>query len=249
MSPDQKHTSSSKHGPSSKRGPEAEHGPEADTPPRSPRAKSDLTAESLKVLAHPLRSQLLSALRRGGPATATALAAELRTNTGATSYHLRKLADVDLVTDTGEGEGRRRLWQASTGLTSWEPSTFADDEDAVTALNWLGREHLRHFVDQQTRWLDVAATWPGEWQDATATSDDLVLLDAGEALALREELWEVVQRYRAIATEGTDASGDSPRSPADPDHPDRRRVGVHLHLVPIDLADEPGQPADDEPRR
>lgn len=207
-----------------------------------PRAQSDLTAESLKVLAHPLRSQLLSALRRGGPATATTLAAELGTNTGATSYHLRKLADVDLVTDTGEGEGRRRLWQASTGLTSWEPSAFAGDEDAVTALNWLGREHLRHFVDQQTHWLDVAATWPGEWQDATATSDDLVRLDAGEVLALREELWEVIQRYRALATAGTDASGDSPATPGDPAHPDRRRVGVHLHFVPIDLSDDaPGE--------
>ena len=57
---------------------------------------SDLTgvrldASALRVLAHPLRSRLLSALRRGGPATATELAKTLGTNSGATSYHLRKL--------------------------------------------------------------------------------------------------------------------------------------------------------------
>ncbi|WP_242653142.1 winged helix-turn-helix domain-containing protein, partial [Intrasporangium flavum] len=60
-----------------------------------------LTPESLRVLAHPLRSRLLGALRRGGPATATDLAAALGTNSGATSYHLRKLESVGLVEDTG----------------------------------------------------------------------------------------------------------------------------------------------------
>ena len=56
---------------------------------------------------------------RSGSATATELAAELSTNTGATSYHLRKLESVGLVTDTGEGEGKRRLWRASTQYHSW----------------------------------------------------------------------------------------------------------------------------------
>ena len=60
-----------------------------------------LDARALKTLAHPLRSRLLSALRIGGPRTATDLAAELGTNSGATSYHLRKLESVGLVTDTG----------------------------------------------------------------------------------------------------------------------------------------------------
>src|ERR671917_2926062 len=70
-----------------------------------------LDAQAVKVLAHPLRSRLLSQLRTAGPATATDLATELNTNTGATSYHLRKLESVGLVTDTGEGEGKRRLWR------------------------------------------------------------------------------------------------------------------------------------------
>ena len=49
------------------------------------------------MLAHPLRSRLLDELRLSGPATATTLAAVLHTNSGATSYHLRKLAEVALV--------------------------------------------------------------------------------------------------------------------------------------------------------
>lgn len=81
-----------------------------------------LDAGSLRVLAHPLRSRLLGALRRDGPATATDLAAALGTNSGATSYHLRKLEAVGLVADTGKGEGRRRLWRAATRSHSWRVS-------------------------------------------------------------------------------------------------------------------------------
>ena len=65
-----------------------------------------LDSASVKILAHPLRSRLVGALRNGGPATATALAGVLGTNSGATSYHLRKLEEVGLVVDTGEGVHR-----------------------------------------------------------------------------------------------------------------------------------------------
>src|SRR5215217_6608077 len=83
-----------------------------------------LDAEAVKTLAHPLRSRLLSALRTGGPATATDLASTLSTNSGATSYHLRRLESVGLVTDTGDGEGKRRLWRATTESHQWEDGDF-----------------------------------------------------------------------------------------------------------------------------
>ena len=80
-----------------------------------------LDATALRVLAHPLRSRLLAQLRLHGPATATDLADVLDTNTGATSYHLRKLESVGLVTDTGTGAGKRRVWEASSRGHEWEP--------------------------------------------------------------------------------------------------------------------------------
>ena len=98
-----------------------------------------LDAAALRVLAHPLRSRLLSRLRVDGPSTATDLAGVLGTNTGATSYHLRKLESVGLVADTGDGEGRRRLWRASTRSHSFDPSDHRDDDDASAALGWLQR--------------------------------------------------------------------------------------------------------------
>ena len=101
------------------------------------------------------------ASRVGGPATATDLAAALGTNSGATSYHLRRLESVGLVTDTGDGEGKRRLWRASTESHQFEPSDFAGDEDAETALNWLVRDYARHFAEQFERWLDVESDLAG----------------------------------------------------------------------------------------
>src|SRR5262245_46786367 len=168
----------------------AAHKPPTDTPP--PDDNVWLTAESVKVLAHPLRSRLLSALRSGGPATATDLATELGTNSGATSYHLRKLESVGLVRDTGEGEGKRRLWRAASEYTSWQPSDFEGDEDSETALNWLTRDYARHFSEQYDKWLDVSMCWPTRWQDVCGSNDAAVLVTADALGDMQQEMWELI---------------------------------------------------------
>jgi DNA-binding transcriptional ArsR family regulator len=182
-----------------------------------------LDARALKVLAHPLRSRLLSALRRGGPATATALATALGTNSGATSYHLRKLEAVGLVTDTGDGEGKRRLWRASTDSHQFEPSDFAGDEDAETALNWLVRDYTRHFAEQFERWLDVESTWPPEWRDAAGMSDSFIIATPEQVEELKAEVDELLARYRRVGQ-------GNPRA---------RRLAVYSVLYPLDLDKAP----------
>ncbi|QTE28248.1 ArsR/SmtB family transcription factor [Pengzhenrongella sicca] len=182
-----------------------------------------LDAAALKVLAHPLRSRLLSALRRGGPATATDLARQLGTNTGATSYHLRKLETVGLVADTGEGEGKRRLWRAATDSHGWTVSDFAGDEDSETALNWLVRDYSRLLGREFERWLDVEGSWPLPWRDAAGMSDYAMLVTAEQAEALKAELDELVTRYR-LAGQG---------------NPEARRLALWSVLIPTDL-DEGG---------
>ena len=96
----------------------------------------------LQVLAHPLRTRLLGALRLHGPATSTALAARLGTNSGATSYHLRQLAEAGLIEDDPErSNGRDRWWRAAHDATSWTSADFEDDPDARAADDWLLRHH------------------------------------------------------------------------------------------------------------
>ncbi|WP_372593548.1 ArsR/SmtB family transcription factor [Actinotalea sp.] len=177
-----------------------------------------LDAGALKVLAHPLRSRLLTALRRGGPATATELAAALGTNSGATSYHLRTLESVGLVSDTGEGEGKRRLWRAATESHGWSTSDFTGDEDAQAALNWLVRDYARALGSQFERWLDVEAEWPVAWRDAAGMSDWLMVLTAEQAEEFSAELGRLVERYRR-AGQG---------------HPDAQRLALYTVLFPMD---------------
>ncbi|MEO7447281.1 MAG: winged helix-turn-helix domain-containing protein [Humibacillus sp.] len=199
--------------------------PSSATPATAPADNLWLTTESLRVLAHPLRSRLLGALRRGGPATATDLAGALGTNSGATSYHLRKLEAVGLVLDTEEGEGRRRLWRAASGSHSWQPSDVDGDEDSEAALNWLTRDYARHFSEQYDRWLDVSTTWTTDWQDACGSSDASVLLTAEALEAMRVEMFDLVQRYRRVGQ----------------GNPQARRIAVYTFAYPLDLDRPPAR--------
>ena len=185
-----------------------------------------LDATALRVLAHPLRSRLLSELRLGGPATATDLAERLSTNTGATSYHLRKLESVGLVTDTGEGEGKRRLWRASTSFHNFDPSDYRDDDDATAALGWLQRDYLRRMAERGARWLDVGEQWPAEWVDAAGLSDTFVVVTAAQLRTLQGELDAVLERWRFAGEQD----------------PAARRVQVSVLSHPSDLGAEPPEP-------
>lgn len=178
-----------------------------------------LDATALKTLAHPLRSRLLSTLRRGGPATATDLASTLGTNSGATSYHLRRLESVGLVADTGEGEGKRRLWKAATDSHQFEPSDFVGDEDAETALNWLVRDYIRHLGEQFERWLDVESTWPTAWRDAAGMDDTFVIATPEQVQAMKAELDAVYERYRRVGQ----------------GNPAARRLAAYSVIYPLDL--------------
>jgi len=184
-----------------------------------------LSPEAVKVLAHPLRSRLLSQLRRTGSASATELAALLGTNSGATSYHLRKLESVALVVDTEAGKGKERLWRASSEQHSWMASDFADDEDAETALNWLERDYVRHFANQAERWLDLAPTWPVEWADHLGLNDNVALVTREQLVAMRAEIEKVLQKYRRVGQ----------------GNPQAKRVAVYTYAYPVDLDKVPGE--------
>ncbi len=178
-----------------------------------------LDSAAVRVLAHPLRSRLLSALRLHGPATATELADRLATNTGATSYHLRKLESVGLVEDTDEGEGKRRVWRAASEYHSWHPSDFEGDDDAKTSLGWLTRDYVRIAAEQMQRWMDIEQSWPVEWRDALGIGDDVVEVTAAQAKAMQEDLIELVARYREAG------KGD----------PDAKRVSVWHMMHPLEV--------------
>jgi hypothetical protein len=152
-----------------------------------------------------------------GPATATALARELRTNTGATSYHLRKLASVGLVDETADGRGRERWWRASTSSHAWRERDVAGDPDAQAASAWLKRHYLHYFADRYERWLDGANDESLDWRDAADSGDAELRVSPDRLRQFEAELLALVERYR-------DPS---------PDDSEARRVAFYYYTFPL----------------
>jgi DNA-binding transcriptional ArsR family regulator len=176
-----------------------------------------LDVRAIKVLAHPLRSRLLTALRVGGPATATALAASLATNTGATSYHLRRLSSVGLVEETDAGHGRERWWRATTRAHSFTRRDVADDPDGQAAVDWLSHQYLRTFVELYEAWLEEQPSWSPDWQEVAGSTDLMLRLTPAALGALQQEFGALVERYR-----------ETPGDPA----PDAELVAIYLYAFP-----------------
>lgn len=187
---------------------------------RRPTAEPTTRNESsrqLRALAHPLRSRLLAQLRVHGRATATELAAALGTHTGATSYHLRRLAEAGLIEDTGTGTGRRRVWAAAPPADRAEEPDVLDDDD-LAAAQWLQHDYVEHFAERATAWVDASSDWPDSWRDDCGLTDHAVLVTTEQLTALAAELAEVMERYRR-------AGAGSPGA---------RRVAAYTALLPID---------------
>lgn len=168
-----------------------------------------------RALAHPLRSRLVATLRVDGPATATALARALGTNSGATSYHLRVLDDAGLVQDTGTGTGRERVWQAA----ELPQRPGAEEPQTEAALDWLARDWLAHLAERYTRWLDATPTWPPRWRAAATMHDAAVLVTIEQLEAMHAEVAAVIARYARVGQ----------------GNPEAKRVAAYTLYYPIDL--------------
>lgn len=161
-----------------------------------------LDARNLRGIAHPLRIRMLGLLRSEGPATATMLARRLSINTGATSYHLRQLAEYGFVAeDAGRGNQRERWWRAAHENTVLSDGMLAADDSGLGAafLHAVARTQ----ADNVLRAADAFPTLSEAWRRALTLNDYMLTLTAAQAAQLAADLHEVVQRHRA-AGPGTD---------------------------------------------
>ncbi|OUC99262.1 transcriptional regulator [Streptomyces swartbergensis] len=180
-----------------------------------------LDARSLRGLAHPLRMQLLDALRFGGPATASQLAAKLGESSGATSYHLRQLAEYGFVEDAPErGKGRERWWQAVHRGLRFDDALLNDSDPAVRGAADL---YIHEVATTQTQdlstWLGNRDSWPEEWSRVWDMSSWTLLLTPELTRELVEKMHALVETYRDRATAE--------------DTPGAEQVRLHTHAFPI----------------
>ncbi|MCQ4211244.1 ArsR/SmtB family transcription factor [Streptomyces longispororuber] len=160
-----------------------------------PSARDDIALDTaaLRVLAHPVRLALLNQLRRQGPATARQLARQFDLDSGAASYHLRKLAQGGLIEeDTGRGNRRDRWWRALHAGSQHDPAESGGPEGRAysRAVALAAAENLRRAATQ------IVPVIADEWFAVSTFSDFTVHVTPDELAVLKGELAAVVARYR-----------------------------------------------------
>lgn len=190
-----------------------------------------LDAKGLRALAHPVRVQLVDLLRRHGPSTATRLAERLGVNSGTASYHLRRLGAAGFVAeDTERGNARERWWRSVHHVTRLTDDELSEREPEAVLAYMQSIAALYGLRTQRT--LNELPTMPAEWRRVLDLSSVALRITPEEGLRLREELAEVVDRYRR----------DTPGQPA-PEG--AARVSLITQLLP-ELSDTTDLPESSE---
>lgn len=145
----------------------------------------------LRALSHPVRLRMLTLLRGEGPATATTLAQRLDLNTGATSYHLRQLAQHGFIEeDTERGNARDRWWRAahsSTRTDFREKGVVDSDVEAyLTTVALMYADRMRAAVSEMS-------FLPEEWRTVGTLSDWELSLTPAQAEALVRTLVQTLE--------------------------------------------------------
>ncbi|MFF0866358.1 ArsR/SmtB family transcription factor [Nonomuraea sp. NPDC003560] len=154
-----------------------------------------LDAKGLRALAHPVRVQLVDLLRKHGPSTATRLAERLGVNSGTASYHLRRLGAAGFVAeDTERGNARERWWRSVHHVTRLTDDELSEREPEAVLAYMQSIAALYGLRTQRT--LNELPTMPAEWRRVLDLSSIALRITPEEGLRLREELAEVVDRYR-----------------------------------------------------
>lgn len=203
--------------------------------PTGERSIVQATPASLRALAHPIRLKILGRLRTHGPATATSLAALMGLNSGATSYHLRQLAQHGfIVEETAHGTGRERWWRAAHTTTRVDRESWDDEAAGEPFL----RAIAQLYSEKMHQTLDERLTMPRAWQDSVDFGDRILRLTAEETQQLGRDLGEVLSRYRHNDPHNcTDAPADA------------IPVNVQFQVLPsaVDFGDPSTDDADDSP--
>lgn len=157
-----------------------------------PRRLTD--ALEMRALAHPVRVQLLEALTREGPLTATEASELVGESPANCSFHLRTLAKYGFVEEAEGGKGRSRPWRrTSLGISL---SMVEEDDDASVAAHTLATMNVERVFHRLQAWAAHEASAPAEWRSAAFSDTFTTYLTADELREVEEAIHAVMARYQ-----------------------------------------------------
>ncbi|AXG57194.1 transcription regulator ArsR [Streptomyces lincolnensis] len=180
---------------------------------------------TLKALAHPLRMKLYRALTLARTATASQLAEQVDEAVSLVSYHLRKLAEHELIEEAEPqgADGRERWWRPASDGVSIHDEDFRDAPEKAAAHTAASRLFFEQRADTYRRFLDERAHWGAAWNTASDSSEWLMRLTSDELSALSKEMYAICRRYEELGR-AADAAGESEG---------RENVAVHTYGFPF----------------
>ncbi|MFD3746780.1 ArsR/SmtB family transcription factor [Nocardia sp. NPDC058633] len=159
-----------------------------------PREVTD--AAALRALAHPLRQRILRALAEDGPATATALGAQLGENTGATSYHLRQLAEHGFIEEAPElAKGKERWWRSPPKDLRYRMDREQSPQ-LRELMEGLVAQHIAEDIEMFERFQGERAEL-GEWADMMPFSRGAIYATPAELEEFFEDYLALLKRFQA----------------------------------------------------
>jgi len=174
-----------------------------------------LDTAALRVLAHPMRLSFLHYLRDHGPATGRSLAGHFDLDSGAVSYHLRKLAAGGLIEeDVERGTRRDRWWRVARPALYHDPATHPSGDGQEDSRTYL-HSTLLAYGDALRRYAAEVPHLGEDWLNVTMTSERSLRLTPTQLTELKRELVATIDRYRDL-----------------PELPDSRPVSIHIHALP-----------------
>ena len=187
------------------------------TDPLAPHPERDIVLDTaaLRVLAHPMRLSFLHYLRDHGAATGRRLAAHFELDSGAVSYHLRKLAGGGLIEeDVERGTRRDRWWRVTRPALYHDPATRQSGEAQEDNRAYL-HSTLLAYGDALRRYTADVPGLSRDWLNVTMTSERSLRLSPDQLTELKRDLIAVIDRYRDL-----------------PDQAGARPVSIYLHALP-----------------
>ena len=156
----------------------------------------------------PFGSNCLEPCARPARPRRSMLAAKLGESSGATSYHLRQLADFGFIEEDKErGSGRERWWRAAHDSSYFDEASLSGDPDMAL----LGVEYLRAVAKGTSarivQWIEAQPKAPEAWAHSGTMSDWALRLTPDQARDLGNELQAVIERYPRFDPEGTEVEG------------------------------------------
>ena len=156
-------------------------------------------ARELRVLAHPLRLQILQVLHERGAATATEIAERVAESPANCSWHLRQLARHGFVEETGGRKGRQRPWRPTNLALEWGGS--GESAETAAASDDLSTVLMEREFGGLRAWQAWRRTDPPQWQDAATFTQSSTWLTAEELAAVNAEIGDILMRYRGRVTD------------------------------------------------